>query len=154
TKGYHHLDDAQKTAEKVVEALSPFVDQIAICGSIRRKVAFVGDIDIIVAGTKPGFEETLIELEADPALVKHTFEIDGVSCDVSTVDADTWGAALMHHTGSKGENIRLRKVAKKLGKSLSQYGLRDNATRLVGLGLTEQDTYAQLGQEYKEPEER
>jgi len=152
SKGQYLLRDAQKTAEKVLLTLQPFCNLIAICGSIRRRVPVVGDIDIIVAGLKDGFEEAIMELGASPSLIKHTFEVEGISCDVSQVVLSAWGAALMHHTGSKAENIRLRKIAKRQGYSLSQYGLKEGENIIAG--ATEMEVYEALGVTYQQPEER
>ncbi|HEX3051050.1 MAG TPA: hypothetical protein VHP83_10385, partial [Aggregatilineaceae bacterium] len=41
------IEFAAKVAVKVCERLSPYCDRIAIGGSIRRKLSFVGDIELI-----------------------------------------------------------------------------------------------------------
>jgi DNA polymerase (family 10) len=62
----------------------------------------------------------------------------------------------MHFTGSKVENIRLRKIAKEKGMTLSEYGLVESATGSgeVVASKTEQEIYAALGEQYKEPWQR
>ena len=74
--------------------------------------------------------------------------------DINIVEEETWGSALMHHTGSKWENIRLRKLAKAQGMTLSQYGLRQASTDQLIAGHTEEEVYKALGTPYKRPEER
>jgi DNA polymerase (family X) len=70
------------------------------------------------------------------------------------VPADVWGSALLHFTGSKEHNVRLRQMAIAMGCSLSEYGLvreRDNK-RLAG--ATEEEVYAALGLPWIPPEIR
>jgi len=154
-KEKHSLADGIAVAEKVVSTLQPFCRKIAVCGSIRRKQPIIGDVDVIVSGTKEGFVEALQKLgeEESRKMLKYRLLVDGVSVDVSVVKEKAWGAAMCHATGPVGENIRLRTIAKRMGLNLSQYGLMNAVGELMS-SETEESVYYRLGEPYVEPERR
>jgi len=155
-KGQHHIDDAKKVAEEVVELLKPYCGKIAIAGSVRRGKTVVGDIDIIVADTKDNFVERLEELgctDTETKIVEFQMMCKGISVDITIVNGDMWGAALMHATGSVQENIRLRVKAKKMGYKLNEYGLWDSNGNIVA-GRTEKEVYQALGEDFIESMDR
>src|SRR5206468_615419 len=69
--GRFHLDEADRTAQKIIEHLTgtPGIEKITPAGSLRRGRETVGDIDILVtgkswnakAGTKNGNASAAIE---------------------------------------------------------------------------------------------
>lgn len=104
-----------------------------IVGSMRRLRPYVGDVDLLThdpANLERIQLYTGLELLADgPAKVSfiyHGFQIDLNLCD----DAAEWGAALLHHTGSKQFNIVCRQRAIDRGLKLNQHGLFRDGTRL------------------------
>jgi DNA polymerase (family 10) len=85
--------------------------------------------------------------------IKAAYMIDGyIHVDFKVVPEESWAFSLCHFTGSKAENIRLRKAALSKGLSLSEYGFKDKDGRIHTYGLkTERDIYEYLGLPYVEP---
>jgi len=153
-KGSFTLEEATKVATLITDRLKLWVSKVEVCGSIRRRVPTVGDIDIIVSNPKVGFKEWLSNHYSltltGPS--KYRFTYDGIQVDIDIYPEETWGASLMHATGSRMNNIILRSVAKKKGFQLSQYGLFKDGTLIAG--KTEEEIYEALGLPFKQPEER
>ena len=139
--------------------------RVEICGSIRRKVDVVGDIDIVVNwplkelicvledwGQKDPNRQ--VELLSNPATVRKTANliIDGMQVDLYFALDDQWGAMTLFLTGSRLFNIVLRGKAKKIGYKLNQYGLW-HGDEIVA-GKTEEQIFYALGIDYMAPEER
>ena len=173
------LPRAYEIAEGVVEWLKaePAVIKAETLGSLRRKAATVGDIDIAVATRKP---ETVVAhfvkypkksriIEAGDASSSIMLGSD-VQVDLYLQPPESFGSLLQHLTGSKHHNIALRMYAMKLGFSLSEYGIakaakgNSNPTDDISLtkhnqkGLrkfaTEEDFYHFLKMDYVPPELR
>src|SRR3990167_3003599 len=102
---------------------------IDVLGSLRRRVATIGDIDIAVATTNP---ELVIDqfltyphqkmIERGPtgaSLLLH----NGRQVHVRVQKPKQYGAMLQYFTGSKNHNIKLRSLALGQGKSLNEYGI-------------------------------
>ena len=159
------LPYAENIASEVVEWLSKCseVEKIDVLGSLRRKAATVGDIDIAVATNKP--LEVIKKFISYPKIQKiieqgeHTASIllpSNVQVDLLVMEPEKYGSALQHFTGSKFHNIALREHALKLGYSLSEYGLRKirNKKEEIKNFRTEQELYNFLKLDYIEPELR
>jgi DNA polymerase (family 10) len=137
----------------------PHVRQVELCGSLRRMQESVGDVDLLVQTTDA--EDTLRRFVALP-VVRSVYSHGthralvrlhrGMDADLTTMDAESWGAALIAWTGNKAHNIRLRTLAKKKGYLLDDYGLFKGTRRVAG--RTEREVYAKLGMQYIEPELR
>ena len=154
-KGNFTLEEAAGIAIEVREVLKSFAGKVEVCGSIRRRVLTVGDIDIIVSNPRIDFQQMLYFFYSPLILngpSKYRFNYTRAQVDIDIYPKETWGAALMHATGSKMNNIILRSVAKKKGFQLSKYGLFKD-TQLIA-GKTEEEIYEALGLPYKPPEER
>ncbi|HUW21957.1 MAG TPA: DNA polymerase/3'-5' exonuclease PolX [Candidatus Bathyarchaeia archaeon] len=114
-------------------------------GSLRRKCATIGDIDLAVATDEP---KKVIARFVDYPDIKRLIEVgkttasvmlrSGHSVDLMTKPPSAYGALLQHFTGSKQHNIHLRKIAQKKGLSLSEYGVK---RKLIG-GGSKLDEYA------------
>ncbi|MGD2103326.1 MAG: helix-hairpin-helix domain-containing protein, partial [Acidimicrobiia bacterium] len=132
------------------------VDQAVPCGSMRRFLETVGDVDIVVSTTNaPQVHETVLAMPAVAEVIgsgdtKTSFLTrEGLQVDVRTVTPDQLGSALLYFTGSKTHNIQLRQKAIDRGWLLSEYGLFDGDD--VVASRTEADIYAALGMEYIPP---
>lgn len=140
-------------------ARMPEVGRVEVTGSFRRWKETVGDIDVLIASTKP--ERVMSKILRLPT-VAHVYGTgptktnlrltSGIDVDVRIVPAKSWGAALNYFTGSEAHNIALRTSAQKRGWKLSEYGLFKDSKMLAG--ATEKDVYARLGLPYIEPELR
>jgi len=154
----HLLPYAENIAHEVIGWLKkcPEIEKIDMLGSLRRKTATVGDIDILVA-TKDSVK-SVNQFVSYPKIQKiiekgeHTASIllpSNVQVDLLVTDSESYGSALQHFTGSKFHNIALRELALKKGYSLSEYGIKPN-TKFK----TEQELYQFLKLDYIEPELR
>lgn len=172
----HLLPYAMLVASEVVKYLSENKDIIKIdpLGSLRRRVATIGDIDISVATKNP---ENTINLfvnypKAQKIIEKgnHSASIivaGGVQVDLMVQPVESYGSLLQHFTGSKMHNIALREYAIKKGFSLNEYGIsKSEVQRRVEKNFTnrgevgkikfnnERDFYNYLGLDWIPPELR
>jgi DNA polymerase (family 10) len=134
-------------------------------GSLRRKAATIGDIDILVSTKDPTIvidhfvkypknQKTIEKGDKTASLL-----LPGdVQVDLLVTQPETYGAALQHFTGSKHHNIALREYALKKGLSLSEYGIKVLNAKKGSAKLktfdTEEKFYNHLGLNYIEPELR
>src|SRR5208337_3147581 len=142
-------------------AVIPQVRQIRIAGSLRRMKETIGDIDIIVASAEP--EPVMAAFVTLPevsrvlgrGLTKSSIVLaSGVQVDLRVVDEGQFWTALLYFTGSKDHNIALRRRALDRGWSLSEYGVKEEATGRNIPGSAEEDLYRMLGLPFIEPELR
>lgn len=156
---YKPRKDFEPTADYVDNMLDSF--QHLICGSFRRNAPFLKDLDVVVLCTK---DEDITELRERVALVgwiesggnrNITAKINNIQVDFKIcTNLEVWGSTILHFTGSKIENIRLRKIASSKGMILSEYGLRDAKTHDVIASKTEEEIYKVLGETFKTPAQR
>ena len=141
----------------------PAVDRIEGAGSWRRGRETVGDLDLVVASSRPA--EVMDRLVAWPGMTAVMLRGDtkisirgprGVQVDLRVVDDSAYGAALQYFTGSKEHNVRLRNRAKDRGLTLNEYGLRSDAVADAPreAGRDEEAVYAALGLAWIPPELR
>jgi DNA polymerase (family 10) len=159
--GRFPLSVVEPIAAEFVQRLKamPGVSAAEAAGSYRRKKSSVGDLDILViagdgtavidAFTKfPGVLEVIAAGDT-----KGSVRLDnGLQVDVRVVEKESYGAALLYFTGSKGHSIELRSAAIKLGLKLNEYGVWKGDTKLAG--ETEDEMYAALGMKFLPPEKR
>lgn len=157
------LGVALPAAEEIVRELSghPTVERIDTGGSIRRRKETIGDIDILVASTRP---REAIDAFTSLPVVKSVIAKGSTKASVLTrqdlqidmrvVPPDVWGAALQYFTGSKGHNIQIRTIAEGRGLKLNEYGIfrLDTGDRLAS--REEEDIYHVMGMEWMPPEIR
>ena len=128
------LPEATNIANKVVLWMKkiPGIERIDVLGSLRRKVATIGDIDIAIAtGSDPSeiithflnFPEVR-SVEASGKAKASVLISSNIRIDLRVQDIKSYGSMLQYFTGSKAHNIRLREHALKKGYSLSEHGLR------------------------------
>ncbi len=160
------LARAEVLARDIVKALkkSKLCTRIEVAGSLRRKKETVGDIDILVTTDRP--EEVMnlfcglpqVQAILGKGKTKSTvFLKAGLDADLRAVDDDVFGAALQYFTGNKDHNVKLRKLARKKGLTISEYGVhRGSAARKEKLvaSRTEEDVYRSVGLRWIPPEER
>lgn len=155
------LERAQKVAEGIVELLSPYCSRPPeIVGSIRRKKAWVNDIDLVL------IPKDLWSLHAEltklgggklkmsgPKILRVMY--GSIQVDIYIASEETWATLLLIRTGSEWNNIRLATLAKKKGWQLKANGeglLNEMGERIAG--DTEESIFEALGLRYQAPEER
>ena len=167
--GRFHLDEADRTAEKITEHLAglPGVEKITPAGSLRRGRETVGDLDILITGkccTVEAQRNAAIErILAFPGITdvlakgenKVSFKLrSGMQVDVRLLPPDSFGAAMQYFTGSKSHNVTLRQRALKMGYTLNEYGLVKLEGEKRVASKTEEEIYKTLGLDYIPPEMR
>lgn len=153
--------------KKYNKTLSFNKNTIVPVGSFRRKSEIVGDIDLLtnIELKNIKFDEikniSKIISSGDKRIsliykCKINTKYKKIQIDIFYSSKSCWSYALLHHTGNKLQNIKLRRKANNMGYKLNQYGLFnliDNA-KLKQEMKTEKDIFDFLGKKYKKPEER
>ncbi len=153
-------DNLAKDVEKYLRQ-SPLVLEVKVLGSLRRRCATVGDLDMAVKTRHykqaleyflnfPKVKKILNQGEKKTSVVLS----NGVQIDVRFQAPDTWGSMLQYFTGSKQHNIHLREMEREKGFSLSEYGIRSLKTKKLVKTRTERIFYNFLGLDYIPPELR
>jgi DNA polymerase (family 10) len=164
------LPVAGEIAKRLIEYLKKHQDVVRAdpLGSLRRKVATVGDIDISVSSKNPqgivDYFTKFPEIDRVVEAGERTATIalrSGIHVDLMVQPPDRYGSLLQHFTGSKLHNIHIRKIAKEKGLSLSEYGIKKIEREGEQFSQdtlfkceTEEEFYKKLGMEYIPPELR
>lgn len=109
----------------------PAVKRVDPLGSLRRKCATIGDIDIAVASNKPSkvidwfvkYPKKTRVVEAGRAKARLVLAKE-YQVDLMVESPESYGSLLQHFTGSKHHNIHLREIAQDKGMSLSEHGIK------------------------------
>jgi DNA polymerase (family 10) len=169
------LGQAEAILEVVIGELSdvPGLRSIQPAGSFRRRRETIGDLDLLAETDRPlrlvvrfttlGSVESVIAQGPHKAAVRL---LRGPQVDLMIMPPGEAGTYLIHFTGSKEHNVRLRGMARDKGWSLSEKGyLRLGADGEPAVGdsgraaelrtfPTEAEAYAFLGLPFIEPELR
>ena len=143
-------------------------------GSARRRRETVGDLDVLVASTRPALSST--RFTAFPGVREVLMAGDGrasvildngVQADLRLVAAENWGAGQHYFTGSKAHNIAMRLRANAHKLALSEMGVWERKLRGRGRGednrqlarrlspcTDEHDVFVALGLPFIPPELR
>jgi DNA polymerase (family X) len=155
----------QSTARRLIapifEAVRkyPGVIRAEVCGSLRRRVETIGDLDILFSSTDPApVLDRFVKLPDVAKVLAHgptkasVRLLDGVQCDLRGVSDEQFPFALHYFTGSKAHNIAMRRRAIDRGLKLSEYGL-EGEDRSIPC-RTEEELFAALGLAFIPPELR
>ena len=157
------LHDADALMAGLVEALReiPGVRAIEPAGSLRRRKATIGDLDLLAATDEPA---RLIRALKRVTGVEHVLNAgtdkssivlsDGPQVDLMVCPPAAWGSHLVHFTGSKEHNVTLRGMALDRGLSLSEKGYKVVDTGELQPVPTEEEVYERLGLPWIPPEMR
>lgn len=155
---------------KYMNKLGPLVKRIDALGSLRRRVATIGDIDIAVVLAEKDMQNVVDHFLKYPG--KRSVEgaghskasilvVGNIRIDLRVQTEDSYGSMLQYFTGSKAHNIKLREHALKKGYSLSEYGIKEmkHGTRNmkqenIYTFKDEESLYSFLGLQYVPPELR
>jgi DNA polymerase (family X) len=125
------LGRAEALADRVLAWLrdAPGVVEVVAAGSLRRRRETVGDLDLLATTAAPeALVEHFVRFPAAAAVVNAgTYKaairlVDGPQVDLMIMPPGAAGTYLVHFTGSKEHNVRLREVARDRGWSLSEKG--------------------------------
>jgi len=177
--GKRHLwISASRAGTPILDALRklPGVQQAESCGSLRRKMETVGDLDFLVATTEPApivdwfvSQPGVQEVTARGDLKASVRLESGLQADLRLVPPEQFVFALHHLTGSKDHNVQMRQRALARGYSMSEWGLfpaddkHGSSTEVKKLGTggpksleakTEADLFQALGLPFIPPELR
>lgn len=166
------IKESLYVANKFIKLLKKYnkqIKKITIVGSIRRKMPVNNDIDLL---TTTKLDELIIDNitqikkiitqgeKRKSIIFEYTYihKLKKVQIDLFYSDIQCWPFALLHHTGGKLQNIKMRKKANKLGYKLNQYGLFPIDNNHPELDLkkfkTEKDIFKFLDKAYKSPSKR
>ncbi|MEO8511234.1 MAG: DNA polymerase/3'-5' exonuclease PolX [Chloroflexota bacterium] len=157
------LHDADRLATRLIEELRSVAGVIRIeaAGSLRRRRATIGDLDLLAAVTDPAAViaaldglhavERVLAAGTDKSSIVMR---DGPQIDLMVCPAAAWGTYLVHFTGSKEHNVALRGIALDRGLSLSEKGFKRLDTGELLLAADEEEAYARLDLPWIPPELR
>jgi len=160
-------EEAMLIANQLKKELEKSKDviKVEVLGSLRRHTPTVGDIDIGAAITD--LEKVTLFIRQLPSVKRVVAAGEGLvrvrlqdehQVDIKFSSLEQWGAFLQHFTGSKEHNIKLREFALRQGKSLSEHGMKvqaTNAGKTVSQAFeTEEAFYAELGLSWIAPPDR
>ena len=137
------------------------VVRIEPAGSLRRRKATIGDLDLLAATSQP--EDLVQVLDGLPQVErvlsagndKSSIVLDaGPRVDLMICSPAAWGTHLVHFTGSKEHNVALRGMALERGLSLSEKGFKVVDTGELLLEADESAVYARLDLPWIPPELR
>lgn len=166
------LDRAAAHVARLEAALAglPGLRRVVAAGSFRRRLETVGDLDLLAETDHP--DPVVERLTGLPEVARvlgrgsHKASVvlrDGPQVDCMIMPPGAAGTYLVHFTGSKAHNVRLRSRARDRGWSLSEHGflrLDPNGEPATGSAAelrtfsTEAEVYAFLDLPYIEPELR
>src|SRR5215212_9818438 len=169
------LPRAKALIDEIADGLLDVLDveRIVPAGSYRRRKETIGDLDLLAETESPErVVETFVSLPSVEAVIgrgTHKAAVRlggrGPQVDLMLMRPNERGTYLIHFTGSKEHNVRLRAMARDQGWSLSEYGFAKlgedgeiitdpaNGGELRTFP-TEQEAYAFLGLPFIEPELR
>ncbi|HEX5015797.1 MAG TPA: DNA polymerase/3'-5' exonuclease PolX [Candidatus Limnocylindrales bacterium] len=166
------LPKAEEAIRSVIGLLegTPGLRSIQPAGSFRRKRETIGDIDLLAESDDPkalmdrftnlGVADEVIGRGGHKSAIRM---FRGPQVDLMAMPSGEAGAYLLHFTGSKEHNVRLRAIARDKGWSLSEYGflkIGEDGEPLTGgdaelkAFATEAEAYAFLDLPFIEPELR
>lgn len=162
------IDQAEPVAEALLTRLRklPGVVRAEVCGSLRRRRDTTKDIDIVASSADPEsvtasfakFPEVFQIIGQGPTKCSVVVQLptDGkpitLNSDLLVVSEEQFPFAILHFTGSKEHNIRLRQRAIDRGWSLNETGLGDEKKLIPA--KSEADIYKVLGLPLIPPELR
>ena len=156
----HHAD---ALASELIDQLRGITGlrQLAAAGSLRRRCATIGDLDLLAATDDPAALIAAFDRlpQVDRVLSAGTDKssvvlASGRQVDLMVCAPVAWGTHLVHFTGSRDHNVALRGRALEHGLSLSEKGFKVVDTGELELAATEEEVYARLDLPWMPPELR
>ena len=169
------LHDAEIIAKWYMNQLAPFCERIQIAGSIRRRKAEVGDIELVAIPKKvmqaylfdsepvrhPEFVETVEKLEkvrGDARTGKYTQRMlpEGIALDLFMASPENWGLILAIRTGSAAfiKELMIRLKRRGLCSEDGTVKRKTEEGEETILTRCEKDVFELAGLKWIEPAER
>jgi DNA polymerase (family 10) len=157
------LHDADEMVTGLIASLRDVrgVRRIEPAGSLRRRRATIGDLDLLAAVDDPTAVIRALDGMASVERVlssgtdKSSIVLrDGPQVDLMVCSPAAWGTHHVHFTGNADHNIGLRGRALDRGWSLSEKGFKVLESGELLLEADEADVYARLGLPWIPPELR
>jgi DNA polymerase (family 10) len=159
--GRWRIDAADAYVQPLVAHLKgcPAVARLEVAGSYRRRKDTVGDIDVLVAASRP--ETVVARFTSYPRVrqvqaegpTRSAVALDcGLQVDLRVIPPVSFGSALHYFTGCKAHNIAVRALGLKQGLKINEYGVFRGARRIGG--RTEEEVFAAVGLPWIPPELR
>ena len=157
------IGEALPAVEEILAQLQdvPGLRHLTPAGSLRRFRETVGDIDIMGTADNP---QVVIDAFTHLPMVRQGLAAggtkasivvaSGLQIDLRIVGHDEFGSLLQYFTGSVQHNINLRDRARRLGLSLSEYGITVIETGALEKFATEEAFYRRQGLDWIPPEIR
>jgi DNA polymerase (family 10) len=162
------IDQAEPVAAAILKRLlrTSGVIRAEVCGSLRRRRETTKDIDIVASSGHPEevtaafaqFPEVMHVAGQGPHKCSVVVQLPGdgkaitLNADLLVVSDEQFPFAVMHFTGDKAHNIRLRQRALDRGWSLNETGLGNESKQVTA--KSEADIYKALDLTYIPPELR
>jgi len=135
------------------------VIDVQFAGSLRRKSATIGDIDLLATAKNPAklmkcfLSYPRVTQMLSAGETKGSVVISGnIQVDLRIVGAESFGAAMFYFTGPRQFNIHVRTAAQKRGLKVNEYGIFKGRKCIAG--RTEEEMFSALGMKYLSPMER
>jgi len=161
SKGRSLLGDILPQVREISDKLKELkeVEKITAVGSVIRMKETIGDVDFLIASSKPQkIMDFFVSLPGvlkvwgkGPTKASVRME-QGFDVDIRVVPKKSYGAALQYFIGSKEHNIALRNIAISKGLKLNEYGLFKGSKMIAG--KDEKEIYRILGMPWIPPELR
>ncbi|MBI4329374.1 MAG: DNA polymerase/3'-5' exonuclease PolX [Chloroflexi bacterium] len=156
------IGQAMSVVEEVVGLLQkePGVHRLIAAGSLRRFKETVGDIDLMgTAYDPPAVIQAFVRLPIVEEVLgagpkKASAIIRGLQVDFRIVEEHQFGSLLQHFTGSKEHNVLMRERARRMGLSLSEWGITRLADGTLETFADEEGFYRRLDLQWVPPEVR
>ncbi len=133
---YRAINQADKLLSSLKKA--PGLEKLKVVGSVRRCKELVRNINLLALSDN--FQVALDFLKELPEVNKVVFQNsknagiitdDNFKVDLLVVGQEDYVGALVHLTGSREHNLRLRKRASELGYRLTERGLFQGEKRII-----------------------
>lgn len=152
---------AQGIVNKLRE--NPEINQVELCGSIRRMKETIGDLDILATAKNPKKAidyfcnlPEVKEVRAKGPTKANVLLRRGPEADLRVVKPESFGAAVHYFTGSKSHNIAIRRMGMERGLRINEYGVYkklNGKLKHIG-GRTEEEIFKEVGLPWMPPEIR
>lgn len=152
--GRFRLDTARRVSVPLLDALRSHkaVKQAETAGSLRRWRETIKDVDFVCATDKPeDVMDYFVGLDGVESVIgkgktKASVRLEnGMNADLRCVSPAQYPFALMHFTGSKEHNVRMRQRAIEQDLKLNEYGLFPEGTEESLKAKSEEEIHKRLG---------